>query len=175
MIDGYQGTVVTLAALKLMPLVFVRSLELRQAKWNDINLEEGMWQFTISKTTTDHAVPLSKQAISILSNLYPYTKRHAYVFYSEASSSKFLSENTLASALRKLGIPKEEMSVHGFRAMARTLCHERLGIRPEVIEHQLGHKVPDALGQAYNRTRFMDDRIQMMQDWADYLDTLRQK
>ena len=173
MIDGYQGTVVTLAALKLMPLVFVRSLELRQAKWNDINLEEGKWQFTISKTTTDHAVPLSKQAISILSNLYPYTKRHAYVFYSEASSSKFLSENTLASALRKLGIPKEEMSVHGFRAMARTLCHERLGIRPEVIEHQLGHKVPDALGQAYNRTRFMDDRIQMMQEWADYLDTLR--
>jgi len=175
MIDGYQGTVVTLAALKLMPLVFVRSLELRQAKWNDINLEEGKWQFTISKTTTDHAVPLSKQAIAILSDLYPYTKQYEYVFYSEASSSKFLSENTLASALRKLGIPKEEMSVHGFRAMARTLCHERLGIRPEVIEHQLGHKVPDALGQAYNRTRFMDDRMQMMQDWADYLDTLRQK
>ena len=175
MIDGYQGTVVTLAALKLMPLVFVRSLELRQAKWNDINLEEGMWQFTISKTTTDHAVPLSKQAIVILSDLYPYTKQYEYVFYSEASSSKFLSENTLASALRKLGIPKEEMSVHGFRAMARTLCHERLGIRPEVIEHQLGHKVPDALGQAYNRTRFMDDRMQMMQDWADYLDTLRHK
>ena len=175
MIDGYQGTVVTLAALKLMPLVFVRSLELRQAKWNDINLEEGMWQFTISKTTTDHTVPLSKQAIAILSDLYPYTKQYEYVFYSEASSSKFLSENTLASALRKLGIPKEEMSVHGFRAMARTLCHERLGIRPEVIEHQLGHKVPDALGQAYNRTRFMDDRMQMMQDWADYLDTLRQK
>ena len=175
MIDGYQGTVVTLAALKLMPLVFVRSLELRQAKWNDINLEEGKWQFTISKTTTDHAVPLSKQAIAILSDLYPYTKQYEYVFYSEASSSKFLSENTLASALRKLGIPKEEMSVHGFRAMARTLCHERLGIRPEVIEHQLGHKVPDALGQAYNRTRFMDDRMQMMQDWSDYLDTLRQK
>lgn len=175
MIDGYQGTVVTLAALKLMPLVFVRSLELRQAKWNDINLEEGKWQFTISKTTTDHAVPLSKQAIAILSDLYPYTKQYEYVFYSEASSSKFLSENTLASALRKLGVPKEEMSVHGFRAMARTLCHERLGIRPEVIEHQLGHKVPDALGQAYNRTRFMDDRMQMMQEWADYLDTLRQK
>ena len=175
MIDGYQGTLITMAALKIMPYVFVRSLELRQAKWRDINLEEGMWKFTLTKTSTEHAVPLSKQAISILSNLYPYTKRHAYVFYSEASSSKFLSENTLASALRKLGIPKEEMSVHGFRAMARTLCHERLGIRPEVIEHQLGHKVPDALGQAYNRTRFMDDRIQMMQDWADYLDKLRQK
>ena len=72
------------------------------------------------------------------------------------------------------GIPKEEMSVHGFRAMARTLCHERLYIKPEVIEHQLGHKVPDALGQAYNRTRFIDDRIQLMQQWADYLDQLKQ-
>ena len=174
MIEGYQGNIITIAALKIMPLVFVRSLELRQARWSDINLEEGMWKFTISKTTTEHAVPLSKQAINILKDLLPYTQNRDYVFYSDVSTKRFLSENTLASALRKLGVPKEEMSVHGFRAMARTLCHERLGIRPEVIEHQLGHNVPDALGQAYNRTRFIDDRITLMQRWADYLDQLRQ-
>ena len=174
MIEGYQGNIITIAALKIMPLVFVRSLELRQARWSDINLEEGMWKFTISKTTTEHAVPLSKQAINILKDLLPYTQNRDYVFYSDVSTKRFLSENTLASALRKLGVPKEEMSVHGFRAMARTLCHERLGIRPEVIEHQLGHNVPDALGQAYNRTRFIDDRITLMQRWADYLDQLKQ-
>ena len=174
MIEGYQGNIITIAALKIMPLVFVRSLELRQARWSDINLEEGMWKFTISKTTTEHAVPLSKQAINILKDLLPYTQNRDYVFYSDVSTKRFLSENTLASALRKLGVPKEEMSVHGFRAMARTLCHERLGIRPEVIEHQLGHNVPDALGQAYNRTRFIDDRIALMQRWADYLDQLKQ-
>ena len=174
MIDGYEGNIVTMAALKLIPLVFVRSLELRQAKWCDINLAEGMWKFTLTKTSTEHAVPLSHQAIRILKDLYPYTKDREYVFYSGTSSKQILSENTLSSALRKLGIPKEEMSVHGFRAMARTLCHERLYIKPEVIEHQLGHKVPDALGQAYNRTRFIDDRIQLMQQWADYLDQLKQ-
>ena len=174
MIDGYEGNIVTVAALKLIPLVFVRSLELRQAKWCDINLQEAMWKFTLTKTSVEHAVPLSHQAIKILKDLYPYTKDREYVFYSDVSSKRILSENTLSSALRKLGIPKEEMSVHGFRAMARTLCHERLYIKPEVIEHQLGHKVPDALGQAYNRTRFIDDRIQLMQQWADYLDQLKQ-
>ena len=175
MIDGYQGSIVTHAALKLAPLVFVRPLELRQARWKDINLEEGTWKFKISKTNTDHLVPLSKQAKLILSNLKPYTQGHEFVFYSQASTQGFISENTLSSALRKLGISKEEMSVHGFRAMARTLCHERLGIRPEIIEHQLGHKVPDSLGAAYNRTRFIDDRFDLMQRWADYLDDLKGK
>ena len=175
MIDGYQGSIVTHAALKLAPLVFVRRLELRQARWKDINLEEGTWKFKISKTNTDHLVPLSKQAKLILSNLKPYTQGHEFVFYSQASTQGFISENTLTSALRKLGISKEEMSVHGFRAMARTLCHERLGIRPEIIEHQLGHKVPDALGAAYNRTRFIDDRFDLMRRWADYLDDLKGK
>jgi hypothetical protein len=96
-----------------------------------------------------------------------------YVFASDASKSGYISENAMLGALRRLGVTKEEMSVHGFRAMARTILHEHIGIDPYAIEHQLAHRVPDALGAAYNRTKFLDQRRKMMQIWADYLDELK--
>lgn len=173
-IDGYQGTPVVSAALKLAPMVFVRPGELRTAKWGDVDLEAAEWSYTTSKTATQHIVPLSRQAVEILKSLQPITGRSDYVFPSARSNDRPMSDNAILAAMRRLGIPKEEMTGHGFRAMARTILDEVLGIAPHIIEHQLAHAVRDPLGRAYNRTSHMPDRKRMMQLWADYLDGLKQ-
>jgi integrase len=172
-LHGYGGSIVTQSALRLAPLVFVRPGELRQAKWADIDLDAAEWRYEVTKTKTQHIVPLSDQAVAILSELHPYTKRSAYVFPGERSAARPMSENTVNAALRTLGYDRETMTGHGFRAMARTLLDEVLGFRPDYIEHQLAHTVRDPLGRAYNRTTHLPERRKMMQGWADYLDGLR--
>lgn len=172
-LHGYNGSVVTQAALKLAPLVFVRPGELRHAKWADIDLDAGEWRYEVSKTKTSHIVPLSTQAVDILLELQPFTRRSEYVFPSERSASRPMSENTVNAALRNLGYDRDTMTGHGFRAMARTVLDEVLGFRPDYIEHQLAHSVRDPLGRAYNRTTHLPERRKMMQAWADYLDGLR--
>ncbi|HAT2138286.1 TPA: integrase arm-type DNA-binding domain-containing protein [Legionella pneumophila] len=174
MMDGYHGTLIVKCALRLAPLVFVRPGELRHAKWEGIDFETAEWRYLITKTDTQHIVPLSTQALNILHELYPLTKNGEFVFPSlKKGKSRTISDNTLLSALRELGIPKEELSIHGFRATARTLLDEVLGVRPDFIEHQLGHAVRDPLGRAYNRTKHLLERKKMMQDWANYLDSLK--
>lgn len=172
-IDAYQGTFVVLRALQLAPLVFVRPGELRQAKWADINLETAEWRFKASKTHQDHIVPLSRQAIGILASLRPYSGHGRYVFPNNKSDALPMSSNAILSALRSMGVEKEEMTGHGFRAMARTMIAERLRYADVIIELQLAHQVRDVHGHAYNRTSFLDDRKEMMQQWADYLDELK--
>lgn len=169
----YQGSVVTQAALKLAPMVFVRPGELRQARWADIDLDAGEWRYVTSKTKTPHIVPLSTQAVEVLRELHPYTKRSEFVFPSVRTAQKPMSENTLNAALRNLGFDSDTMVGHGFRAMARTVLDEVLGYRPDYIEHQLAHAVKDPLGRAYNRATHLPERRKMMQVWADYLDQLR--
>ncbi|RUQ84482.1 tyrosine-type recombinase/integrase [Legionella septentrionalis] len=174
MIDGYHGTLIVKCALRLAPLVFVRPGELRHAKWEEIDFDIAEWRYLITKTDTQHIVPLSTQALNILQELYPLTRNSEFVFPSlKKGKSRTISDNTLLSALRELGISKEELSIHGFRATARTLLDEVLGMRPDFIEHQLGHAVRDPLGRAYNRTKHLPERKKMMQDWADYLDELK--
>ncbi|WP_374502370.1 tyrosine-type recombinase/integrase [Pseudoxanthomonas sp.] len=172
-LHSYQGSVVTQAALKLAPLVFVRPGELRHAKWEDIDLDAAEWRYMVTKTKTQHIVPLSTQAVAILRELHPYTKRSAYVFPSERTASRPMSENTINAALRGMGYDRDTMTGHGFRAMARTLLDEVLGFRPDYIEHQLAHTVKDPLGRAYNRTTHLPERTKMMQAWSNYLDALR--
>lgn len=172
-INGYQGTLPVKCALRLAPLVFVRPGELRTARWSEIDLEKAEWRFEVSKTKTPHIVPLATQAVAILQELEPLTGRREFVFPSARSPRRPMSNNAVLSALRRLGIPKEEMSGHGFRAMARTILDEVLGVRPDIIEHQLAHAVRDPLGRAYNRTAHLDERRKMMQAWANYLDSLR--
>ncbi len=172
-IDGYQGTFVVACALKLAPLVFVRPGELRQAKWANINFKTAEWRYLVTKTNTEHVVPLSKQAIAILKELHPLTGHAEYVFPSSRSYTRPMSDNAILAAMRRLGIPKEQMTGHGFRAMARTILDEVLGVRPDFIEHQLAHAVRDPNGRAYNRTAFLPERKKMMQQWADYLDKLK--
>jgi integrase len=172
-IDGYQGSFVTKCALRLAPLVFVRPGELRKAQWADFDLNAAEWRYTVTKTNTAHIVPLSRQAVEILRELQPLTGGGRYVFPSIQTSARPISENTLGAALRTLGVPKDDMSVHGFRAMARTILDEVLNVRPDYIEHQLAHAVRDPNGRAYNRTAFLAERRNMMQTWADYLDGLK--
>ena len=176
-IDGYQGTAETRAAMKLAPLVFQRPGALRHMEWTEIDFKAATWTIPGTKLKRqknkqhdDHIVPLSRQAIAILLDIQPLTGRGKYVF---ASGKRPPSDNTLTAALRRMGFSKDRMTIHGWRACARTILHERLNWRPEVIEHSLAHNVPDSLGTAYNRTRFLDDRTAMMTAWADYLDQLR--
>jgi integrase len=172
-IDGYHGTLVVRCALRLAPLVFVRPGELRTAKWADIDLDAAEWRFTASKTKQPHLVPLSTQAVAILRELHPLTRRREYVFPGERSPLRPMSENTVNVALRSLDVPKDQMSGHGFRAMARTVLDEVLKFPAHLIEAQLAHAVRDANGRAYNRTTHIEERRVMMQRWADYLDALR--
>lgn len=173
-IDGFTGTLTVQAALKLAPLVFVRPGELRTAKWADIDFDAAEWKYRVSKTNTDHIVPLSNQALAILQDIFPLSGHGEFVFMGGHDPRKPMSDAALNASLKRMGYDTQtEITGHGFRAMARTIIHERLGVDPYVIEHQLAHKVPDALGSAYNRTRFLEQRKVMMQQWADYLDELK--
>lgn len=173
-IDSFKGTVTVQCALRLAPLVFVRPSELRTAKWENINLATGEWKYLVSKTKTDHLVPLPTQAVEILREIYLFSGHNEYVFQNGRSPKRPMSEAAINAALKRMGFDtKTQITGHGFRAMARTILHERLNIDPHIIEHQLAHKVPDTLGAAYNRTKFIDQRKVMMQRWADYLDELK--
>ena len=173
-IEGFKGTLTVQSALTLAPLVFVRPSELRTARWADINLDAGEWRYLVSKTKTNHLVPLSSQAVAILNNIKPYSGHGEFVFMGGHDPKKPMSEAAINAALKRMGYDTQtQITGHGFRAMARTILHERLNIDPHIIEHQLAHSVPDALGAAYNRTRFIEQRKVMMQQWADYLDELK--
>ena len=174
-IDDYHGAFVTRCALKLAPLLFVRPGELRNAEWSEIDLDAAEWNIPASKMKMrqPHLVPLSEQALAVLRDLQPLTGEGRYLFPSPRSAKRPMSNNAVLSALRRMGFAKEEMSGHGFRAMARTILDEVMGIRPDFIEHQLAHAVRDANGRAYNRTSHLPERRKMMQQWADYLDSLK--
>jgi integrase len=174
-IDTYAGEPVTRAALRLLPLVFTRPGELRNAEWAEIDLDVGQWVIPgrRMKMGADHIVPLSRQAVAILRELHPLTGRRTLAFPSLRSRDRPISDNTLNAALRRLGYAKDAATAHGFRASARTLLDEVLHERVDLIEHQLAHAVRDPLGRAYNRTAHLPERRRMMQLWADYLDGLK--
>lgn len=143
-------------------------------QWKDIDLEAKEWTYYVSKTKTESfVVPLSSQAVAILTELKAITGNSPYLFPSIRTNSRPMSNNTVNAALRRLGYASDEMCGHGFRAMARTVLEENLGYRIEVIEMQLAHAVKDPNGRAYNRTKLLDERRKMMQHWADYLDSLQ--
>lgn len=182
-IDEFNGHPATRAALVLSALLMLRPGELRHMQWSWISWEERLLRVpseVMKRTKGDkrngqpHVVPLARQALDVLTEMRPLTGTGALVFPGQTSKDRCISENTVRTALRRLGYANEEMTPHGFRAMARTMAAERLGIAPEVIEAQLAHAVPDALGRAYNRTQYLEQRVDLMQRWADYLDQLRQ-
>lgn len=178
----YAGHPITRAALALSALLFLRPGELRQLEWAWVDLDGA--QVTIpgalmkrrkdeKQNGAPHIVPLAPQAVAIFRDLHPLTGAGQYVFPSLQSKDRPMSENTVNVALRRMGFDRQTATAHGFRAMARTMAAERLGIEPQVIEAQLAHAVPDALGRAYNRTTFAEQRRELMAKWADYLDRLR--
>lgn len=172
-LDGYSGTMTVKAALKLAPLVFLRPGDLRNSLWEDVDFERSEWHVLTGKTKTELIIPLARQAVDILKELKPITGRSKYIFPNGRSVHRPMSDNAVLGALRRLDIPKDEMTGHGFRAMARTLMDEELEIRTDFIEHQLAHSVRDPNGRAYNRTSYRAQRHEMMQKWADYLDELK--
>ena len=174
-IDAYHGTLPTKIALQLAPMVFVRPGELRQAEWTEFDLDAAEWNIPAAKMKMrqPHLVPLSRQAVDLLRELEPLTRRSKYVFPGGRSAKQPLSNNALNAALRRMGFDKDTMTAHGFRATARTILDEVLGFRPDYIEHQLAHAVKDPNGRAYNRTKHLPERRKMMQAWADYLDALK--
>ena len=174
-IDAYEGSFVTKCALRLAPLLFVRPGELRRAEWTEIDLEQAEWNIPAArmKMREAHLVPLSAQAVKILTELHALTGSRQYVFPGARTNGRPMSDNAVLAALRRMGFAKDEMSGHGFRAMARTILDEILGVRPDYIEHQLAHAVRDPNGRAYNRTAHLDARRIMMQQWADYLDKIK--
>ena len=176
-IDGYQGSPITRAALRLAPLVFVRPGELRHAEWPDINLKSAEWRIPPEKMKNRriHLVPLSRQAITILKELQPLTGHGQYLFPGRRSPRRPMSENTINAALRNLGYDKNQMTGHGFRSMASTLLNEQSCWHPDAIERQLAHVERNNVRAAYNYAEYLDERRRMMQAWADYLDDLRGK
>ncbi|MGJ7498332.1 tyrosine-type recombinase/integrase [Variovorax sp. RT4R15] len=174
-IYAYAGHPCAVAGLKLSPLVFVRPGELRAAEWAEIDLDAAEWRIPAAKMKmkVEHLVPLSKQAVEILRELNRFSGHGRYVFPSIRTGERCMSENTINAALRGMGYPKDVMTAHGFRAMARTIMDEVLGERADLIEHQLAHTVKDPNGRAYNRTAHLPARREMMQRWAEYLDKLR--
>ena len=172
-LESYEGTLAVRCALRLAPLLVVRPGELRRAEWKDIDLDKAEWRFVASKTNPNHLVPLSKQAVSVLRELHPLTGGKRFVFPSARSAQRPMSDAAVLAAMRRMEIPADEMTGHGFRATFRTIGAEVLKFRVDLMEHQLAHAVKDPNGTAYNRTTFLPERKRMMQRWADYLDQLK--
>ena len=180
--DGYAGTPVVRAALRLAPMLLLRPGELRHAEWTEIDLDAAEWTVPAARMKREragklhgapHLVPLPRQAVEALRELHRLTGAGKMVFRGERHHERPMSENTVNAALRAMGFPADEVTGHGFRATARTMLAERLNVAESIIEAQLAHSVKDSLGRAYNRTEFMEQRRTMMQAWADYLDRLR--
>lgn len=182
-IDDYAGQPATKAALQLSALLFQRPGNIRAMEWVEVDLEKALWTIPAAKMKRSvhgktngrpHLVPLADQAVAVLRELQPLTGHGTYVFPSLLTGERCMSENTIRAALRRLGYANDEMTAHGFRAMARTLIAERLpSVSVDVIEAQLAHGKSGPLGMAYDRAEFMAQRQQMMKAWADYLDQLR--
>lgn len=183
-IDGYTGDPVTLAALKLSPMLFQRPGELRQMEWAEVDMDAAEWRIPARKQkltkamkesprTPDHVVPLPAQAVTILRDLHGLTGHRPFVFPGKASpKTRCMSENTVRQALRRLGYGNEQMTPHGFRHMASTRLNE-MGWNPDAIERQLSHKDGNKIRGTYNQAQYLDERRKMMQAWTDYLDQLR--
>jgi integrase len=174
-IDGYTGHEITAVALQLSPYLFVRPGELRKAEWAEIDAQNAIWSIPAEKMKMrrPHRVSLSRQVMAHLDHLHTLTGHGKYLFPSFRSADKPMSENTINAALRRLGYSQQEMTAHGFRAMAATLLNE-MGIwNPDAIEKQLAHLDGSAVRRAYTRGEYWDERVRMMQHWSDHLDQLR--
>jgi integrase len=182
-IAEYSGQDLTRAALELSALLFLRPGNIRQMAWSEIDLAAALWTIPAAKMKRSvhgkvngrpHLVPLATRAVDVLREIQPLTGHGRYVFPSLLTGERPMSEKTMRTALRRMGYSNDDMTPHGFRAMARTTMVEQLGIHPEVIEAQLAHSKSGPLGAAYDRAEFMTQRRAMMVTWADYLEHLRQ-
>lgn len=174
-IDGYSGHEITAMALKISPHVFLRPGELRKAEWTEIDTHAALWSLPAEKMKMrrPHRVPLSRQVLTLLEDLRALTGHGRYLFPSSRSPRHPMSENTVNAALRRLGFKQDEMTAHGFRAMAATLLNEMGLWNPDAIEKQLAHLDGSMVRRAYTRGEYWEERVRMMQHWSDHIDKLR--
>lgn len=174
-IDGYVGGGLTKLALQISPHVFVRPGELRHAEWAEVDLDAGLWTIPAEKMKMRkvHLVPLSRQSIELFREVHSFTGPVGFVFPSIRSRTRPMSENTVNAGLRRLGYSGDEMTAHGFRAMASTLLNESGKWSPDAIERALAHGDGDKVRAAYHRGAHWKERVDMAQWWSDYLDILR--
>lgn len=174
-IDDYDGSGITKLALQIAPHVFVRPGELRHAEWNEVDLDAALWTIPAGKMKMrkTHHVPLSSQVVELFREVQSVTGPNGFVFPSVRTRARPMSENTLNAGLRRLGYSTDEMTAHGFRAMASTLLNESGKWNPDAIERALAHGDTDKVRGAYHRGKHWDERMAMAQWWSDYLDSLR--
>ena len=174
-IDGYEGSGITKLALQIAPHVFVRPGELRHSEWSEIDLDGALWTIPAGKMKMRkaHVVPLSSQAVELFRQMHAVTGPQGYVFPSIRTRARPMSENTVNAGLRRLGYATDEMTAHGFRAMASTLLNESGKWNPDAIERALAHGDTDKVRAAYHRGAHWNERVKMAQWWSEYLDTLR--
>jgi len=182
-IDQYKGSYIVRFALQLSPLVMLRPTELRAGEWSEIDLDAGLWTIPVARmkvkkhikeaNQSTHIVPLPRQAIAILKELQPYSVKFKYLFPSARGASRPLSDNGVRVALRTMGYDNDAITPHGFRGMASTLLNQ-LGWNPDAIERQLAHQDTNRIRAAYNHAQYLEERREMLQAWADYLDTLKE-
>lgn len=174
-IDDYEGSGITKLALQIAPHVFVRPGELRHAEWSEVDLDGALWIIPAGKMKMRkaHHVPLSRQAVELFREAHSATGPKGYVFPSVRTRARPMSENTINAGLRRLGYATDEMTAHGFRAMASTLLNESGKWNPDAIERALAHGDTDKVRAAYHRGAHWQERVEMAQWWSDYLDTLR--
>jgi integrase len=174
-IVSYEGSPETLAALELLALTFVRPGELRAAEWSEFDLDAALWSIPEEKMKMrrPHRVPLSSRAVAILLDLNTITGRGRFLFPSVRSATRCMSENTINAALRRLGFRQDEMTAHGFRSAASSILNESGLWNPDAIERQLAHVDNDGVRRAYARADFWDERVRMMNWWADKCEELR--
>jgi integrase len=174
-IEGYTGHAITLFGLRLSAHLFVRPGELRHAEWSEFEFDKAVWSIPAEKMKMrrPHRVPLSTQVLDLFEQLWELTGTGKYCFPSFRSDARPMSENTVNAALRALGFSQEQMTAHGFRAMAATLLNETGRFHPDAIERQLAHMETNGVRRAYTRGEYWDERVTMMQFWSDELDRLR--
>ena len=174
-LDGYPGDISTRYALRILPYVFVRSQEIRGARWEEIDFDKAVWVIPAGrmKMKVAHTVPMASQVVKLFQELKEWTGHGELVFPSPFSATRCISDMGLLNALRRLGYGKDEMTIHGFRGMASTLLNECGKYRHDVIEAQLAHGERNKIRGAYNHAEYLPERRAMMQEWADWLDRLR--
>lgn len=180
-IDDYRGSLVVRCAFRLSPLVMLRPSELAGAEWSEIDFETETWTIPVARmkaskavkedNLTKHIIPLSRQAVAILKEIQPFSGRFQHVFTGARSRRKPMNASTINIALRRLGY-QGVMTAHSFRTMASSMLNE-MGYNPDAIERQLAHKDKDRIRAVYNRAQYLDERRALLQQWADYLDTLK--
>jgi len=184
-IDGYEGSIIVRQALKIIPMVMVRPTELSSAEWSEINIDTATWTIPAkrrklakhlkeaNRPQDAHIVPLCDQVITEIKLIQQYTGKGKYVFPSARGNSRPMSNNALRTALRNMGYDNETITPHGFRGVASTFLNEQ-GFRDKVIEAQLSHKLKSDVEASYNHAQYLDERRDMLKQWGDYLEALKQ-